>query len=274
MSSFRSQLHKKAQRTIVHYAIFRWESAVVFAGTIVLTSLFPKPFPWWPIWGWPLLGLLGIATIVYSSITNVDANAALLLRMSQAQYDLKVIQDPELRREAELALEYQRRIAGQVRRKEASVLWDRPEDTANQLDDWIANVHRLAKRLDVYRRDHLLASQRKRVPEEIEELSVRRKQEDNPIFQQQLDGLLESKRKQLEAMEALDTRMKQAELQLAQTLAAMATVDSQVKLIDAQEVESGRSERLRKDIQEQIARLNDLISSINEVYDYHRPGIK
>lgn len=274
MSSFRSQLHRKAQRTIVQYAIFRWESAVILAGTIVLTSLFPKPFPWWPILGWPLLGVLGIAFIVVSSITNVKANAALLLKLSQAEYDLKTIQQQELRHEVELALEYQRRIASQVRRKETSVLWDRPEDTANQLDDWIANVYRLAKRLDVYRRDSLLSNQREMVPGEIEELTVRRKQEDNPIFQQQLDELLESKQKQLEAMEALDTRMKQAELQLAQTLAAMATVDSQVKLIDAQEVESGRSERLRTDIQEQIARLNDLIGSINEVYDYHKPGIK
>jgi hypothetical protein len=67
--------------------------------------------------------------------------------------------------------------------------------------------------------------------------------------------------------------MRQAELQLAQTLSAMATVDSQVKLIDAQDVDSSRSENLRSDIREQIDRLNDLISSINEVYDYHSPGV-
>ena len=34
-----------------------------------------------------------------------------------------------------------------------------------------------------------------------------------------------------------------------------------------------RSENLRADIREQIERLNDLISSINEVYDYHSRGI-
>jgi hypothetical protein len=274
MSGIRNRMTKKARRAIVQYAVFRWETAVVLAGAILLTGLFPKPFPWWPAWGWALLGLLGMAAIVYSSITNVEANAELLLKLSQGQYDLNVIKQTELRQEVELALEYQRRIESQVRRKGRSVLWDRPEDTANQLDDWVANVYRLAKRLDAYRRDELLSNQGESVPGEIEEISSRRAKEDNPVFQNQLDDLLESKQKQLETMKALDNRMQQAELQLAQTLAAMATVDSQVKLIDVQDLESGRSERLRADIQEQIARLNDLISSINEVYDYHTPGIR
>ena len=88
-----------------------------------------------------------------------------------------------------------------------------------------------------------------------------------------MDDLLASKQTQWETLQALDERMKKAQLQVEQTLAAMATVDSQVKLIDAQDVDSSRSENLRADIREQIERLNDLISSINEVYDYHSRGI-
>jgi hypothetical protein len=273
MSSFRNQMTKEARSAIVQYALFRWENAVILAGTIVLTGLMPNPFPWWPIWGWPLLGLLGIGVIFYSSLTNEKKNAELLLRFFQEQFDLKAIQQPELREEVELALEYQRRIETQVRQKGRGILWDQPGDTANQLNDWIANIYRIAKRLDVYRRDGLLDSQRETVPGEIRSLEGRIEQEDNPSFRGQLKELLESKKRQWETVQALDARMKQAELQLSQTLAAMATVDSQVKLIDAQDVESGRSERLREDIQEQVNRLNDLIGSINEVYDYHKPGM-
>jgi hypothetical protein len=273
MSSFRNQMRKDARSAIVQYALFRWENAVVLAGTIVLTGLMPKPFPWWPIWGWPLLGLFGIGAIFYSSLTNQKKNAELLLRFFQEQFDLKAIQQPELKEEVELALEYQRRIETQVRQKGRGILWDQPGDTANQLNDWIANIYRIAKRLDVYRRDGLLDSQRETVPDEIRSLERRIDQEDNQIFKDQLNELLESKKRQWETLQALDARMKQAEIQLSQTLAAMATVDNQVKLIDAQDVESGRSERLRSDIREQVNRLNDLIGSINEVYDYHKPGM-
>lgn len=273
MSSIRNRVTKEARRAIVQYAIFRWENAVVLAGTIVLTGLMPKPFPWWPIWGWPLLGLLGIGAIFYSSLTNEKKNAELLLKFSQEQFDLKAIRQPELLKDVELALEYQRRIETQVRQKGRGILWDQPEDTANQLNDWIANVYRLAKRLDVYRRDGLVDSQRQTVPDEIRSLEARIAQEDNQAFKDQLSGLLDSKKRQWETLQALDTRMKQAEIQLSQTLAAMATVDNQVKLIDAQDVDSGRSERLRANIREQVNRLNDLIGSINEVYDYHKPGM-
>ena len=273
MSSIRNQMTKETRGAIVQYALFRWENAVVLAGTIVLPGLMPKPFPWWPIWGWPLLGLLGIGAIFYSSLTNEKKNAELLLRYFQERFDLKHIQQTELREEVELALEYQRRIETQVRQKGRGILWDQPEDTANQLNDWIANVYQIAQRLDVYRRDGLLDSQRQTVPNKIRSLETRIDQEKNQTFKSQLSELLESKKRQGESLQALDTRMKQAEIQLSQTLAAMATVDNQVKLIDAQDVESGRSERLRADIREQVNRLNDLIGSINEVYDYHKPGM-
>jgi uncharacterized protein YoxC len=71
----------------------------------------------------------------------------------------------------------------------------------------------------------------------------------------------------------LGARMKQAELQLEQSVTALATVYSQVQLVDARDVDSGRSERLQADIQEQVDQLNDLISAINEVYDYQTEGL-
>jgi hypothetical protein len=67
--------------------------------------------------------------------------------------------------------------------------------------------------------------------------------------------------------------MKQAELKLEQSLTALATVYNQLQLIAAQDVDSNRSDHLHADIKEQIERLNDLISSINEVYDYHKPSL-
>lgn len=273
MASSGTDIRDKARRAIVQYAIFRWENAIVLAGTIVLTGLFPHPLAWWPIWGWPLLGLIGISAIFYSSITDEDNNATLVLKSLQSRYNLKEIKQADLRGDVELALEFQRRIQTQVRQKGHGVLWERPEDTANQMEKWIANLYRLAKRLDAYRRDALLQNQRELVPQAIKDLTTRRKAEDNPNLQRQLDDLLASKQTQWETLEALDERMKKAELQVEQTLAAMATVDSQVKLIAAQDVDSSRSENLRADIREQIERLNDLISSINEVYDYHSRGL-
>lgn len=273
MSTIRSELQKKAQSAILQYAFFRWENAVVIAGTILLTVLFPHPFSWWPIWGWPLLGLVGVAAIIASSLTSEENNARVLLELFQEQFNPRLIQDAELRADVEAALEYQRHIEALVRRQSSGAMHDRLEDTANQLSDWIRNMYRLARRVDAYREDALLVRERERVPREIESLAARRRLETDPVVQENLDEVLESKERQWETLRALETRMKQAELHLEQSLTALATVYSQLQLINAQDVDSGRSDRLRSDIQEQIQRLNDLVSSINEVYDYHSQGL-
>jgi hypothetical protein len=273
MPPAKSNPNEQAKSIILQYALFRWENAVLIAGAILFTWLLPKPFPWWPVWGWSVLALLGVAAIFVTSLSNARANAQLLLNQFQGQFDLKQVKDAELRRDVESALEYQRRIEDRVRQQHKSLLWDRPEDTANQLHDWIVNVYQLALRLDAYRRDALLAREAQTVPQELQSLRTRRQKENDPAFQKDYDRLIESKQQQLEAIQALETRMKQAELQLAQSLAALATIHSQVQLIEAQDADSGRSQRITGDIQEQVNRLNDLVSSINEVYDYHTQGI-
>ena len=276
MPTIRSELQKKAQSAILQYAFFRWESAVVLAGTILLTALtllLPQFFPAWMVWVWPPLGLLGVVAIVTSSLSDAKTNARVLQELFRGQFDPGRIRDRALREDVETALEYQRHIEAQVRGQQAGVLRDRLEDTADQLSDWLGNIYRLALRLDVYRGDVLLAKDRERVPEEIETLAARRKLESDPTVQRELDEVLEGKDKQWQTLRALDTRMKQAELLLEQSLTALATVYGQVQLIDAQDLDSSRSERLRADIQEQVNRLNDLVSSINEVYDYHTQGL-
>lgn len=273
MTTIRSEIQKKAQSAIFQYAVMRLESAVVIAGTILLTVLLPRPFGWWPILGWPILGVLALIGLVYSSMTDADANAQVILKLFQEQFNPREIKDRDLRQEVETGLEYQRRIEAQIRKQRAGVMRDRLEDTAGQISEWVATIFRLAQRLDAFRGDQLLERERQAVPKEVESLTARRKLEGNPAVQQQLDDVLDGKRKQWVALRALDARMKQAQLQLDQSLTALATIYSQVQLVDATDVDSGRAERLRTDIKEQVDRLNDLVSSINEVYNYQTEGL-
>ena len=273
MSTIRTELHQKAQSTLIQYALFRWESALILALTILLTFLLPRPFFWWPRFAWPLLGAVALFAIVYSSLMDAETNARVLLQVFQEQFDPRAIQDRELRASVESALEYQRRIEQQVRQQKEGLIRDRLEDTAAQITDWLSNIYQLALRLDAYRRDDLLARERELLPREIEQFTARYKLESNPDMQKQLESVLDSKAKHWQAVRALDNRMKQAALQLDQSLTALATIYSQIQLVDAQSVGSGRAERLQADIQEQIARLNDLVGSINEVYNYSTKGI-
>jgi hypothetical protein len=268
MTTIRTELQQKAQSAMFQYAIMRWESAVVVALTLVLFFLLRRPFPWWPPFGWPILGLVGLILLVYSSLNDAETNARVLSDLFREEFDPRPVRDKELRNDVEQALEYQRRIEAEVQKQRPGQIRDRLEGTANQLTDWLKNIYALALRVDAYRADTLLARERDAVPKELTQVRQQRQRESNPSVQKQLDDLIASKEKHQQTLDDLDARMKQAALQLEQSLTALATVYGQVQLIDAQSVGSGQAERLQSDIREQVERLNDLVDSINEVYDY------
>lgn len=273
MPTTRSTLQKEAQGLLIQYAFFRWENAVVIAGALMLSVLYPRPLPGWPFWGWLLLGIVGVGAIVYSSLTDADANARILLELMQEEFNPREVRDETLRQDVQRALEYQRRIESQVQKQRPGVMRDRLEDTAGQLSDWVSNIFALAKRLDAYKSDALLRRERERVPEEVKNLEARLKLEQGSATSAQMEDVLAAKRNQLQSLQALHEKMRQAQLSMEQSLTALATVYSQLQLIGVQDVSSGKAERLRADIQEQVNRLNDLVASINEVYDYSTPGM-
>ena len=273
MPTTRSQLQKEAQSLLFQYAFFRWENAVVIAGALLLTVLYRRPIPGWPAWGWALLGVIGVGVIIYSSLTDRDANAKILVDLMQQEFNPKEVRDEKLRQDVEKGMEYQRRIEQLIQSQRPGILRDRLEDTAGQLTDWVANIFALAKRLDAYKQDSLLARERSAVPKELETLEARLKLESNEQIRTQMAQVVAGKRTQLEALQALHNRMHQAQLQMDQSLTALATVYSQVRLVDAQDIASGQTERLRSDIQEQVNRLNDLVASINDVYNYQTEGL-
>lgn len=268
MTTIRTELQQKAQGAILQYAIIRWESAVVVALTVVLFFLLRRPFPWWPPFGWPLLGVIGLLLLIYSSLNDAETNARVMLALFQEQFDPHQLRDKELRKDVEQALEYQRRIETEVHKQRPGLIRERLENTANQITAWLSNIYQLALRVDAYRADDLLVREREALPKELERLTAQRKSESSPTVQQQLDEVIAGKGKHWQTLRDLDARMKQAVLQLEQSLTALATVYSQVQLIDAQNVGSGQAERLQSDIREQVERLNDLVAGINEVYDY------
>ncbi len=267
MNKIYRNLHKEARKTILQYAFFRWENAVILAGTILLTAFYQQPFPWWPFWGWPLLGLLGMGVMIFASLNSVETNARILLESFQEKFDVRTIQLESLREEVMDALRFQQRIESYLAQQDDSLYWDRAQDTAHQIRDWIEQIYRLAVHLDTYLRDAVLREEIKSLPMDIENWEAQRMRENDPALQRELDRLLESKRKHLHTLDSLDRKMKQADLQLEHSLSALATIDSQIRLIGAQDVDSKRSDWLKADIQEQTNRLSDLLASINEVYE-------
>jgi len=261
-----NELKQRVSRAIIAHAFFRLESALTIALTIILVFLFPMPFPWWQWWYWVILGLIGEALIIYTSITDEVTSQRVVADMLRQEFNPREIHSPEYRQRVEKALEYRQRIEEHTRSIKAGVLRDHLSDTTADIADWVANVFGLAKRLDLYHNDQMLFQDRREVPREIAELRSRLQREDDEAVRQQLQQAIASKEEQLVNLEKLQNMMEKAEYQLETTLTALGTVYSQLLLINAKDIDSGRAQRLREDIAEQVAALQSLQETLDEVY--------
>jgi hypothetical protein len=183
------------------------------------------------------------------------------------------VRDRKLRDKLGQALEYRERIDRSVRQQRESVLREHLADMAGGIDDWISQMFRLARRLDTYHEDGVIQRDLEAVPKEIDRLDARLRLETDPEVRKQMETTLASKIAQRRSLDRLEDTMERAELQTDHSLSALGTVYSQILLIGAREVDSGRTQRLREDIREQVASLQDMVDSINEVYDYRVEGV-
>jgi len=264
--SARKQIERRARQAIVQYALFRWESAVVIAGAILLSFFVPQPFPGWPAWGWAALAVVAELLIVYTSLTDPETNARVVADLFRQQFSPHEVRDKRLQEQIEQALSYHERVERLVQQQRGGVLRDRLADTTAQLGDWLESIFQLARKLDAYQADTIIHRDRAAVPEDIRRLRARLQAEDDPGVRAQLEAALAGREAQWQSLEALDNTMDRARYQLESTISALGTIYSQVQLIGARDMDSDRAQRLRQDIADQVTVLQDIVQAINEVY--------
>jgi hypothetical protein len=268
--SLRDELRRRAARALFSYAVFRWESAITLALTLILSMLVRDPFggaiPLWRWWFWIALGVVAEVLIVVTSIYDPAVRERVVATVFREKFDPSEVRTPAYRQKIVKALEYREQMEFLLQHTRDGALRTHLEATVNDVSDWLSNMFTLARRLDDYSRTAILKQDQDVVPRELRALGDRMKAETDPQIRAQLQRSIEQKRAQLEQIERLDNTMERAALQLDDTLSAMGTVYAQVQLIDAKDIDSGRAQRLQQDIADQIHSLSDVQQAMDEVY--------
>ncbi|OQA22114.1 MAG: hypothetical protein BWY63_00981 [Chloroflexi bacterium ADurb.Bin360] len=271
MSNLHAELHKKAQAAALQYAVFRWESAVILAGTLLLAVLLPHPFPWWPGWAWPALGAIALATVIFSSLTDADTGAKVLRQLLEERLDPNLIKDEGLRGQLLAAFTSLVQLetwrldlpSGTVKTQvDAAVCRLMPLLTA-----WVEQVFQLLRYLDTHRRDFRVEQRREQMNEELKTLSARRRFERNPQMLTRLDEGMEDLGKDWYTLRLLTAELRLAENRLPQHLQSFAAaiqgvreLQTQTHLLDEQVA------HLQGDLQEQTERLREQVARIHRTY--------
>jgi hypothetical protein len=262
-----SDLRTRAWSAILSYAIFRWESALTIALTILLIYFVPQPLPGFQWWFWLILGGIGEALIIYTSIGDVDTGARVVSDLFRQEFNPDLIKLPKYRTALERALSYRSRIEESIRKSEAGILQQHLQESTAGISDWIAQIFRLAQRLDAYERDDMIRQDIASAPLMLRDLETRLQREPDPAVREQVRLALASKQEQWQNLQKLTQTMAQAELQLEATLTALGTVYSQLVLIHSKDdIQDSRAQRLRDNIADQIAQLSSLQEAMDDVY--------
>ncbi|HSJ59135.1 MAG TPA: hypothetical protein VLC95_18240 [Anaerolineae bacterium] len=270
-SNLYAELERKAVRAIVARSFYRWESAVIISLTLALTVLtvagiVPVLFGVLDWWFWLGLGVIGEAAFVFSSMQDPAFRARAVDEMFRERFDLRRIGEERLRNQVSKALEYRQRIDEVIHSSREGVLQEHLRDTSRDITRWLENVFRLARRIDTYERDEVIRQDRQAVDPAIDNLKKRLATEDDPTVQRQISQAIAQRQIQRDNLLKLENVMEQAQFQLESTITAIATVYSQMMILGARDVASGRAARLQQEIAGQVQALQDVVHTLDEVY--------
>lgn len=252
-------------------SVYRWESAVIIALTLslallALTGVIPALFGVFQWWFWLVLGALGEIGLVWSSVRDPEFRAKAVSDMFREKFKPREIKNKALRQRVEKALDYRERIDEVIAKSREGVMRDHMRDVSQGITRWMENVFRLARRLDAYMSDDVLRKDSQSVEPEIETLKNRLALEDDDTVKRQISQTIAQKQIQRDNLNKLQNVMERAQFQLESTLTAMGTVYSQMMLLGARDVASGRAQRLGQDIDDQVQALQDVVETMDQVY--------
>jgi len=262
-------LRERVQKALIQEAIVRPESAIVISITLLLAIFAPQVgfLDFIPFWVWLLGGAIAEGALVYSSWSDPEFGRQVAAKELRREFQPEKLKDPRLQTRVNEALDYRSRIEKVIREQDDSMLRDELDQTAAQIDDWLEHIYNLAQRIDRYQQERdILERDRGRTTIRVKELQRHLTEEDDPLIKAQIETTLASKERQLATLNKLEDTIQRAELQLENSYTFLATIYSQTMLVDAKDIDSGRSRRLRQEISDEVDELQDMLLAMDEVY--------
>lgn len=266
-----NDIRQRAAGALLKNAILSPVSAVIIAASLLLVGLGVDI----PVIGqalhlapaWWLAGLLPLwVAAVSAQALSKSAGEKAVQQAIREQFDTNTITNPHLKMNVVQAIAYRERIDKAVARFQDTGMQTRMQDVANQVEEWVRRIYSLAIRLDAFRNDSIISDDLASVPEAIKKLKARQSAGGDSDIQRELEDTIARRQAQYDSLHKLGNTMDRAELQLENTLTALGTVYSQMLLVDARDVDSAKTQRLRDNISDQVNSLNDVLSAMDDVY--------
>ncbi|MBX3065532.1 MAG: hypothetical protein KF726_21330 [Anaerolineae bacterium] len=268
----REQMEQRALGAMLREAFFTWPSAVTIAFTLIMFGLqvsLGSILPFWQNWMWLAFGVVAEGAYLWATVTDPAAAAAAVSRMLQERFDPRDIRNQHAREQMRKALEYKSRIDEFVL-KQSGAMKESLSQTSQEINDWIEQIYQLAKSIDLFEANDIIERDRRTVPTDLANLKRRLGMESDPTIKRELEDAIETREKLAASLKTIENNAKRTEIKIDNTVAQLSTVFAQMQLLNSRELDSGKAQRLREEIRDEIASLGDIVDAMGDVYDYGR----
>lgn len=174
------------------------------------------------------------------------------------------ISDARSRSYLEQALDYQSKIERAIRETTSADRRHNLVQIVGQVEGLINAIDALVERISSLRGDDVIRRDLQSVPHAIRDLESRLSAETDDSVRSQLERTLTNRRRQLESLQALQSTIKRAEIQIESTLSQLGTIYSQL-LTGQSTSQVADYSRLSADIGEEVRLLQDHLDALREV---------
>jgi len=261
----REALQDRALSAMLSNAFFTWPSAVLISLFTGLTLLNVPILPGWQNWMWLIAGALAEGAYLWATVTDPEASRKAISKMLTEKYDPRSIRNDNARGQLQRALEYKTQIDRFVA-QQTGALRVSLEATASEVNDWVGLIYQLARNIDTFEGNTIISRDRQNVATEIANLKRRLSVETDADVKNEVQEGLRVRQNLLTNLENIGNTAKRTELRMENTIAQLSTVYAQMQLLDARDLDSGRTVRLQADIREEIAQLSDTLAAMDDVY--------
>lgn len=247
---------------------------------LALINILTTSFPWalFPI-GAMMIGVISSAANIFLSDNphsleqrNANRDARRAERRAarsgfpadQAQQPQTIRASKETQSRLNQARAYKREIDRLVETTTDPLRKDKLRQLSADVDNWMKTVEEMSQRIDGFKSNQVIQHDLVTVPESIKKLTVQLNEETDPRVKESIERTLAARADQMTSLQKLQSLMRQAEVQLENSIAALGTIYSQA-LATQSTTRVADYSHLSTELEEQSKMLRDQLEALEEV---------
>jgi hypothetical protein len=141
---------------------------------------------------------------------------------------------------------------------------DKLRQLSSDVDTWMHTVEEMSQRIDSFKGNQVIQNDLATVPQSIQKLTTQLNEESDPRVKQSIERTLAARADQMNSLQKLQSLMRQAEVQLENSIAALGTIYSQA-LATQSTTRVADYSHLSLELEEQSKMLRDQLEALEEV---------